>query len=308
MTQRFLDWTNGEDRFAIRGEVLYINDREVPWPADPDSRESAILAELIRLRRETDPEPIKPAGPADPPQHTPGPWYVWEPEGDASGWRGSARTIVICHDADPDDIPQEVAYVHCRSSFLSGPMVEVPSGLTTAHAPRDAVANAHLIAAAPDLWRWAKMAAEILEQARAISAGETDGCQLEGEFLEVLELFEGFRVGGCSVHGLDVPPGPVVDTGVEAVRDVEATRTEWSGFVIEPRREGVEGGFVVTREGAPMVNPMPGATWFRSEAQAKQGIAALKLAETIHGDREDAGGLTSAAIGQTFWMLMELCR
>jgi hypothetical protein len=51
-----------------------------------------------------------------------------------------------------------------------------------------------------------------------------------------------------------------------------------NGFLING--EWVKRGFVVTRGGS---NPMPGATWFRTEAEAMKAIA---IYEAVNGDAE----------------------
>jgi hypothetical protein len=81
-------------------------------------------------------------------------------------------------------------------------------------------------------------------------------------------------------------------------------RAEWCGFTIKRKQDmknwETTEGYVVVEKGC---NAMPGATWFRTTAQAKQGIAALCLARKIApsdgGDRCDR---------DVFWWLMELTR
>jgi hypothetical protein len=77
---------------------------------------------------------------------------------------------------------------------------------------------------------------------------------------------------------------------------------QWGGMVIKRKKDmhgwDVNIGYVVTEAGC---NAMPGATWFRSVADAQKGIAALKLARLI-APRKDGDGCD----GDTFWMLMQL--
>ena len=87
-------------------------------------------------------------------KHTPGPWVVWEPETDTgSGSDERATGIVI--GKSRRDMMQEIATVNCDGFYTTGELQPVKSGLLRKQhwpkAPADAIANARLIAAAPDL-------------------------------------------------------------------------------------------------------------------------------------------------------------
>lgn len=94
-------------------------------------------------------------GPATRPAHTSGKWLVWEPEF-LSPSGGRAMRLVIGRSRGPREMMQEIAYVNCESSFFRGvrgnEQLPVKSELVNeAFAPAEAIANAKLIAAAPDL-------------------------------------------------------------------------------------------------------------------------------------------------------------
>lgn len=124
-------------------------------------------------------------------QHSPGPWFVWEPEYDATPPAEPVHILIAR--AIPGDVHQEIARVKCQSFFLEGDLVEIPSGLVKgAKAPSDALANAELIAIAPELWAFAKLAAEGLRDAYDQFDGQRDDL-MSGDFVEALETFMALR-------------------------------------------------------------------------------------------------------------------
>lgn len=77
------------------------------------------------------------------------------------------------------------------------------------------------------------------------------------------------------------------------------TTIEWNGFAIRPIVKDkpwivdghqVTAGFEVSELG---INPIPGAAWFATTAEAQKAIAALVLSRQTGGD---------------FWMFMELTK
>lgn len=125
-------------------------------------------------------------------KYSPGPWFVWEPEFERGGILAETLHIIIAREV-PGDIHQEIARVKCQSFFLKGDFVEVPSGLVmNAKAPSDALANAELVAAAPELWAFAKLAAKGLQDAYDQFDGQRDDL-MPGDFAEALDAFKALR-------------------------------------------------------------------------------------------------------------------
>lgn len=84
-------------------------------------------------------------------KHTPGPWFVYEPEWNDPPTTGRCDNILIGK-KHRNDIPQEIARVNCDSSFFPSepPLEKVKSSLVKdVVAPAEAIANARLIAASP---------------------------------------------------------------------------------------------------------------------------------------------------------------
>jgi hypothetical protein len=77
---------------------------------------------------------------------------------------------------------------------------------------------------------------------------------------------------------------------------------EWADMLIKRKKDmhgwDVNIGYVVVENDC---NPMPGATWFRTVADAQKGIAALTLARRI-APKADGDGCES----DVFWMLLQL--